>query len=367
MSSIYNFRNVPEDWYIIVVDIKGSTQATKYHLEQSIKLYAAICISAITKDIKSAEPKLDLPFFFGGDGITVLAPKTYQLRITLVLENIRAKIFKANYLHLRVGAIQILNLNKKTEARLKICKLVLNEGLQIPVAIGNTLWKAETAVKNEWVNDVIEPRQIMHVDYSGSANIGLTIPTHHANMHFLCFMAYPANDLEGLETLRKVSLKMDSIFGKYKARLPLGHVDFKKTDLNIKDWKPIVMKHTNTRYQKLVLSIPFINTLFLRNTTVFDSCINTIVENTYGLMVDGGINDCICATSQQIQTFLDVLHELEKNNEILFGYHISNAAKINCSCTTRSLQINYHIDGSGSSFSKAAQMLKLKKQVMENH
>ena len=60
----------PDDWIVVLGDIKGSTEAARAGRYKEVNLVGAACITAtlnVTGD-------LDLPYAFGGDGATVLIP-----------------------------------------------------------------------------------------------------------------------------------------------------------------------------------------------------------------------------------------------------------------------------------------------------
>lgn len=64
------FFPVPDDWQVVMTDVKGSTQAVKDGLHQVVNLVATGSIIAGLNIARKANTTI--PFFFGGDGATLL-------------------------------------------------------------------------------------------------------------------------------------------------------------------------------------------------------------------------------------------------------------------------------------------------------
>jgi hypothetical protein len=63
------FFTVPENWHVIVTDIKGSTEAVTAGLHQQINLIATGSTVASLNIVFNNS--ISIPFFFGGDGATI--------------------------------------------------------------------------------------------------------------------------------------------------------------------------------------------------------------------------------------------------------------------------------------------------------
>ena len=68
ITDIGNFFDVPEDWYIVVTDIRGSTQAIEAGKYKEVNLLGACSIVAVL----NVAGKTEIPFVFGGDGASLL-------------------------------------------------------------------------------------------------------------------------------------------------------------------------------------------------------------------------------------------------------------------------------------------------------
>ena len=64
------YRSLPEDWHVVICDIRHSTQATESGLYKHVTLVGAASIIAVLNIDRSIE----LPFAFGGDGSILCIP-----------------------------------------------------------------------------------------------------------------------------------------------------------------------------------------------------------------------------------------------------------------------------------------------------
>ena len=99
------FYKVPSDWHVIITDIKGSTIAVQSGLQQLVNLIATGSIIAALNIGK--EEGILIPFFFGGDGATLLVPSSI---LEITMQALREHSINAsnNYnLDLRVGQVPV--------------------------------------------------------------------------------------------------------------------------------------------------------------------------------------------------------------------------------------------------------------------
>ena len=67
------YVEVPDDWIVVVTDVKGSTKAIEAGRYRDVNKIGAATIAAL----KNAMPNMTLPFVFGGDGATAIFLKAY--------------------------------------------------------------------------------------------------------------------------------------------------------------------------------------------------------------------------------------------------------------------------------------------------
>ncbi|HET7897709.1 MAG TPA: DUF3095 family protein, partial [Flavisolibacter sp.] len=80
-----HFQNVPPGWHVIITDVKNSTLAVSLGRHYDVNLVAAASLMAALNIAK--RHKIEIPFFFGGDGSTLLVPDPIHEE---VMEGLRA-------------------------------------------------------------------------------------------------------------------------------------------------------------------------------------------------------------------------------------------------------------------------------------
>ncbi len=98
-----NFVDVPDDWYILVTDIRGSTKAIEAGRYKEVNLLGACSIVAVLNVVG----KIEIPFVFGGDGASLLIGRSLlpAAKIALVATQQMAKT--EFDMDLRVGAVPV--------------------------------------------------------------------------------------------------------------------------------------------------------------------------------------------------------------------------------------------------------------------
>ena len=66
-----NYHPAPPDWWVVITDVKGSTQAIEDGRYQDVNTIGAATIASL-QNAMDGEP---FPFAFGGDGATAVIPE----------------------------------------------------------------------------------------------------------------------------------------------------------------------------------------------------------------------------------------------------------------------------------------------------
>ena len=68
------YVDVPDDFYVVLTDVRGSTRAIEQGRYRDVNAVGVASIVAI----RNAIPDLELPYVFGGDGATLLVPESHR-------------------------------------------------------------------------------------------------------------------------------------------------------------------------------------------------------------------------------------------------------------------------------------------------
>jgi hypothetical protein len=138
-----NFVDVPDDWYILVTDIRGSTQAVEAGRYKDVNLLGACSIVAVL----NVAGQTEIPFVFGGDGASLLIGPQLLPAAEEAMLAVKKLAITSFDLDLRVGAVPIKIL-LNTNYRVKIAKLKVSENYSQAIFTGGGLTYATDLIKD---------------------------------------------------------------------------------------------------------------------------------------------------------------------------------------------------------------------------
>ena len=97
-----NFHEVPDDWWIFITDVEGSTQAIEAGRYKDVNMLGAASIIAV----QNALGDLEFPYVFGGDGASLIVPPPFRGQTIKALSGICQLAEKMFSMHLRAGMVQ---------------------------------------------------------------------------------------------------------------------------------------------------------------------------------------------------------------------------------------------------------------------
>ena len=137
------YVDLPSDWVVVVADITGSTKAVENGKYAEVNYLGAACIVAVTNALK----EYVVPTVFGGDGATLAVPKQ---ALDLALDALLATQtwgHDAFGLELRVGAVQVSEIEKRGES-IQIAKMEFSPGNAMAMFRGAGFDLADKLVKD---------------------------------------------------------------------------------------------------------------------------------------------------------------------------------------------------------------------------
>lgn len=157
------FYPMPRNWYVVITDVKNSTAAVKEGFYQTINLVATGSIVAVLNI--AYKVNLTVPFFFGGDGATLIIPPSIFDNTMEALMKHRENTMTNFKLDLRVGYVSIAEIYDRG-LTIHISKLKTSDLFAIPVLLGNGLNYAEKKIKGPDYLFNLNP-SLEEVDLSG--------------------------------------------------------------------------------------------------------------------------------------------------------------------------------------------------------
>ena len=354
-----SFARVPANWYVLVADIKNSTQAIQNGKHNEVNLVATGSIIAILN--LTINKDYNVPFFFGGDGAVMLIPPDLLEAAISALEKHSANTLKSFGFELKTGHLQVQQIYD-VQIELKIARCKVNENLTIPVVLGNGLHYAENLIKEMEAAPTSTKDVILNLNGMECKWDKVKPPLE--NQEVLSLLVRNCEGQKPSVIYSKVLKAIDDIYGSPKRRRPIS-VEKLKLKAGLRkirnEMKAKLGKFNFIYLMKNWFRLSF-GEYYLRNTESGKNYLKAMVELTDNLSIDGRINTVITGTVSQRKSLVSYLDKLEKTGKLRYGYHVSRESVI--SCYVRDISSNQHIhfvDGSGGGYTKAANMLKEKK------
>jgi len=162
LLELATYRQVPEDWYVLVADIKGSTQAIENNRYQDVNTLGASCIIAVL----NACEMLEIPYIFGGDGASLCVPPDCLEASLAALKGTAAISEQAYNLQLRTGFLPVSVLTAD-RIPLLVSKLRISPGATQASFTGGGLQAAENWLKECPERYSIPEHIVADADFSG--------------------------------------------------------------------------------------------------------------------------------------------------------------------------------------------------------
>lgn len=149
-AELQYYARVPDDWTVLIGDIRGSTKAIKAGRYKSINMIGAAVITSVL----NACPDFDIPFVFGGDGGTLVVPPGARDAGIEALARLQAHANSMFDLELRTGALTVTALRAGGHD-LRILKLRLSDDNNLAMFAGSGLVFADEWLKRALPGDAI--------------------------------------------------------------------------------------------------------------------------------------------------------------------------------------------------------------------
>jgi hypothetical protein len=145
VADLDNYIVAPDDWYVIIADVKGSTLAIEEGRYKEVNMIGAACINAVLNVTERGR----IPYVFGGDGATLLVPTQDLEHCQKVLLGVRQLAETRFNLSLRVGVVPVASIHNDSRTRVLVGKYQLSPGNVLATFTGGGVNLAEKWIKSE--------------------------------------------------------------------------------------------------------------------------------------------------------------------------------------------------------------------------
>ena len=353
------FADIPSDWHVVLTDILDSTQSIDSGNHEVVNLIATGSIIAVLNIAHDA--KISIPFFFGGDGATLLVPSEILEDCLNALSEHQQNCYDNFDLFLRVGNMPVSEVYEKGY-RLKLAKGRINKNLSIPIILGGGLHYVERIIKGE--NDSYKSPKVLKniLNLEGMECRWDRIKPPEDQHEILCLLVNSCNRDDQGPVYKKILDKIEEIYGSHKKRSPISVAGMSLNSTLDRINSEMKIKHGSRNF-KFFLKRTFstaVGKFYLRFNKEGQKYLNTLVDLTDTLVLDGRINTVISGVSSQHDKLEQFLSKMESNGDIQFGTHRSKESIMSCYVRDRKDQHIHFVDGGDGGYTKAAGVLKTK-------
>lgn len=347
------FTKVPDDWFVIVTDVKGSTRAFSQGKYEEVNIAAAS--SAVIGINLAKKYKTEIPFIYGGDGATLLVPPQMKEETLQELATLRANTRKKFKLNLRVGSISVKEIYE-AGYKVKIAKYTVTRNYHQAIFIDSGLYYAERLIKDNFSYQT-------HKEGTGSLNLhGLQcrwniIRPPMDKEEVLCLIVDANREKNHEKIYAQVLEKIDEFYGPFEKRHPVQKENISHT-LKLEDLhRESLVKFGKFRMQHIIKRMieGFVDRF------VSKSAYNhKLALATDTLKIDGSLKTIIAGDATQRRKLLHYLETRESAGALSFGYYVTSSTTMTCYVEPREGRFVNFLDGTGGGYIQAAKQLKKK-------
>jgi hypothetical protein len=362
-----SYQRLPDDWHIVVTDVRGSTRAIDQGRYKEVN---TLGVAVITSILNIAKP-LNVPFVFGGDGATLCIPSSLVAQVPGALVATKQMAQDEYGLEFRIGIIPVADIHQKNVEVLVSRFRVSNQYVQA-VFSGGGLQLAENLLKDPTLGARYQLNfgdAPANADYSGLECRWQSIPSPYGETIALMVTAMGDESDTKSSIYQTVINKIGEIFGDIEHSRPIT-METLQPVLDPAQLTPeaTIRTYRRTWWQRLLywleanLRLRGIGYLLKKNVEAvvnpFNSYKEQLIQNTDTRKFDDMLRLVISGTSEQrseLETYLE--QEYQRGN-LVYGLHISPAAVMTCMVMDVRGEHYHFIDGSNGGYALAAREMK---------
>jgi len=364
-----SFRDVPDDWTVIVGDIVGSTLAVAEGRYKTVNMVGASCIAAAV----NVYDETAIAYVFGGDGATLLIPADALGPVREALQGLQRRTLEAFGLELRIGAVPVAHIQSRG-AHIRVAKLELSPGNHIALFAGGGCALADALVKSPETG----PRYLVGAageagepDLSRLSCRWDKLASRRGLMAALLVQALGGDGEERNRRYTQALNAITGILGNLSARAPANPESL------VYRWPPrgtaIEARSLDGRLRPMRLAVILIESFaqwlahrFKIKVGGYDgrSYAAEVAGNTDFLRFDDMIRLVLDCADEEIARLRKALDILEAGGKIRYGLHTAPNALMTCLVLDMASHAHVHfVDGDEGGFTLAARELKAKQKA----
>lgn len=359
--------DVPGHWWVVVADVTGSTQAIAEGHYKQVNTVGVACMAAVM----NLDRSVDLPYVFGGDGVTMAIPPRLRDAALPALRGAQRLARDAFGLDLRVGLVQVSALQRH-DARVRVTRLRLSANLDLPVFSGRGWEEAERWVKAGDVVGVLylnaddDPAE---ADFSGFECRWQNVPARHGVKLSLIVLGCSPDPAINQHTIAQTLEAVGRFVGQESASHPLDlqglQVSFSPMGLM---GEPMVRTYGEGRWAFLryAMKLLFLNLaavwVFFRDRhrpdSVWGRYRHDLIRQSDHRKFDGALRMVLDTSAERMDRLRQWLEAQREAGLLVYGMHRSSEALITCIVHSYEGKHVHFIDGADGGYALAAREMK---------
>lgn len=358
-----NFRSLPTNWLVAIMDIKDSTEAIESGHYRDVNIIGASGIIGCF----NAAGKKQLPFSFGGDGSAICIPADLAEKVRGVLANIRQIAYRSYHLKLRVALVPV-RMVRDAGYDIKITLLKLSELETQPMFTGGGLSYAEELLKEEPLPppcSIPEGYLSYSADFNGLECRWKAVPSPSDETISLLIHTLSSSD----EIYQNILKTIQSIYGEDPSPHPLRERDLKfrynpvklMGEIKIRTFGKNALQRISY-FLKVILQ-NLIGEWFMKRqhqteATDWGLYKSDLVRHADYRKFDDMLRMVIAGTVKQREELTGYLDRLHNEGKIVYGIHASDSSLVTCMVYKYHRNHIHFVDGNDGGYAIAAKQLK---------
>lgn len=364
--------DVPRGWFIVLADVKGSTQAVAKGQYKDVNVVGASCIIAVL----NAVGRVDIPYVFGGDGASFLIPESLMAAVAGALIDTQQMARDVFGLSLRIGAISVAEVQNAGQ-RLAVAKYAVSDVINIAMFHGGGLAYAEGVIKSrdgtsEYALDQwAENNRTQKADFSGLQCRWNPVAATKDQIVTLMVTSRAGNDV-----YERVIEKIADIYGGKEEYSPVTSqgMSLSPKPQNLKQ-EFGVQTHGKGRLMRFLYMMKLgIESIMGMTLFKFDlhaagiegkKYIDDVVTNTDFQKFDDTLRIILDSRNAQTEALLAYLDNQYKADDLFYGVSISSSVMMTCLIFERTENHLHFVDGMAGGYTMAAKNMKEQIRAIE--
>ncbi len=358
-------HEVPDDWHVVVTDVKGSTKAIESGRYKDVN---ALGVATIV-GLRNSLPDVEIPYVFGGDGATLLVPESHLAQTDCALRGLSKLAHDVYDMGLRCARVSVREL-RAAGGECLLGRFRTSPHISLAVFSG-----AGYSLAEEWIKDPDGGRRFA-VSAEGPCEVELEgfecrwepAPSRRGRILSLLVVAV-GNDSDAREqTYRQVVAELQNLgissdaspIGAKRLRLSRAPEQF-DTEARI-----VSRSKSGESYDAVVARAVKQNRIarLLQLTGLTAGGWNAknyqaeFVENTDYRKFDEALRMVLDVTTDEVKRLDEFLAARYQAGDLAYGMHLSERALITCMVRSYSGDHVHFVDGSDGGYALAARGLK---------